>query len=102
MLLLIFYLNVTILLGGSTSESTQSKRGRGPATGISTWGTGERFHLTFDEHMQPNGPNANKFKTQLGIIAKNGYHVPLTYTKWIDMPEDVLNYIWKDVQVSII
>lgn len=67
------------------SESAQSKRGRGPATGISTWGTGERFHLTFDAHMQPNGLNASS----QGLLQRIGIMCHLHMLSG-QMQEDVL------------
>lgn len=38
-------------------------------------------------------------KSHFGIIAQNGFKVPLTYVEWTDMPKDMLNYIWEEVKV---
>ena len=52
--------------------------------------------------MQPYGDNVKHLKTHLGILAKNGEQVRLVYSDWRDVPEDVLYYIWKEVQVSVL
>ncbi|KAL9437011.1 hypothetical protein AB3S75_022952 [Citrus x aurantiifolia] len=79
-------------------DSTQAKQARGPALGVAQWGSGKIMHLDFNSEWQVIGPNSNKFKTQLGIIARNGHKVPLTYVEWIDMPENILEDIWKEVK----
>ncbi|KAL9432776.1 hypothetical protein AB3S75_027738 [Citrus x aurantiifolia] len=79
-------------------DSTQARQARGPALGVAQWGSGKIMHLDFNSEWQVIGPNSNKFKTQLGIIARNGHKVPLTYVEWIDMPENILEDIWKEVK----
>ncbi|XP_052294658.1 uncharacterized protein LOC102607212 isoform X7 [Citrus sinensis] len=79
-------------------DSTQARQARGPALGVAQWGSGKIMHLDFNSEWQVIGPNSNKFKTQLGIIARNGHKVPLTYVEWIDMPENILKDIWKEVK----
>ncbi|KAH9780205.1 hypothetical protein KPL71_007996 [Citrus sinensis] len=79
-------------------DSTQARQARGPALGVAQWGSGKIMHLDFNSEWQVIGPNSNKFKTQLGIIARNGRKVPLTYVEWIDMPENILEDIWKEVK----
>ncbi|XP_073104903.1 uncharacterized protein [Elaeis guineensis] len=81
-----------------SSQSTSRRRGRGTAHGIEFWGTGQKVSLVFDAHMQPCGSNASKFKSQLGVIAKNGTYVPLTYASWTEIPQYILDHIWKEVQ----
>ena len=72
------------------------------ARGLDTWGTGQKLHLKFNEYMQVYGPNEQKFKTHLGIIARNGEQVPLIYEQWKDVPLDIFDYIWKEVEVSVL
>ncbi|KAM7525533.1 hypothetical protein LguiA_015435 [Lonicera macranthoides] len=84
--------------GTSASESTSTRRGRGVARGLNTWGTGQKLHLEFNKYMQAYGPNQHHLKTHLGIIARNGEQVPLIYEQWKDMPQDILDYIWKEVE----
>ena len=52
--------------------------------------------------MQPYGDNLKHLKTHLGILAKNGEQVPLIYPDWRDVPKDILDYIWKEVEVSVL
>ncbi|KAM7501251.1 hypothetical protein LguiB_000155 [Lonicera macranthoides] len=58
--------------GTSASDSTFTRRGRGVARGLNTWGTGQKLHLEFNQYMQAYGPNQHHLKTHLGIIARNG------------------------------
>ncbi|KAK9180459.1 hypothetical protein WN943_029668 [Citrus x changshan-huyou] len=81
---------------GDTCQSNGS--GRGCAHGALEWGTGKMLHLEFDSEWKPMGQNASKFNSQLGVIAKNGQKVPLTYLRWSDMPDDILEYIWTEVE----
>lgn len=74
-------------------------QGRGCARGALEWGTGKILHLEFDSEWKPIGQNASKFNSQLGVIAKNAQKVPLTYLRWSDMPDDILEYIWTEVKV---
>ncbi|KAK1286299.1 hypothetical protein QJS10_CPB20g01679 [Acorus calamus] len=85
-------------IGPSTSGTTDSRKGRGSSRPLSIWGTGQKLYVNFNEMMQPIGPNARKLASQLGYIARDNNKVPLTYVTWSDMPEDVLEDIWKDVQ----
>ncbi|KAM7461932.1 hypothetical protein LguiA_030053 [Lonicera macranthoides] len=48
--------------------------------------------------MQAYGPNQHHLKTHLGIIARNGKQVPLIYEQWKDVPQDILDYLWKEVE----
>ncbi|KAK1307182.1 hypothetical protein QJS10_CPA10g01189 [Acorus calamus] len=83
--------------GASMCGTSNSKKGRGSARSLSIWGTGEKLHVNFNE-MQPIGLNATKLTSQLGYIARDSHRVPLTYVSWSDMPEDILDDIWRDVE----
>lgn len=76
-----------------------AKKGRGAACGMPEWGTGKRVHIEFDSNWMPISENGKGFSSQLGILARDGQKVPLTYTSWTLMP-DVLHTIWKDVKVQ--
>ncbi|KAK1273579.1 Cytokinin dehydrogenase 5 [Acorus gramineus] len=78
--------------------TSNSEKGRGSTRSLSIWGTGEKLHVNFNEMMQPIGLNATKLTSQLGYIARDSHRVPLTYVSWSDMPEDVLDDIWRDVE----
>lgn len=81
-------------------ESEDISKGRGAARSIPQWGTGNILHVTFDPEWKPVKANASLFSSQLGIIARNGKKIPLTYPTWNDMPDDILDDIWKDITVS--
>ena len=80
----------------TTCESNNIRKGRGAARHHSSWGSGQRLEI----EMQPVGPNASKLLSQLGCIVRDGERAPLTYAKWTDMPNHVLEDIWRDVRVS--
>ncbi|XP_021800731.1 uncharacterized protein LOC110744993 [Prunus avium] len=89
-------------LTGQPDESGQMEsediiKGRGAARSIPQWGTGNILHVTFDPEWKPIKANASLFSSQLGIIARNGKKIPLTYPTWNDMPDDILDNIWKDI-----
>ncbi|THG17990.1 hypothetical protein TEA_011606 [Camellia sinensis var. sinensis] len=42
--------------------------------------------------------NVAKLTTQLGIIVRNGNIVPLTFLDWNNVPDDIVDAIWKDVK----
>lgn len=96
MFIVLSFTHFLIFLG----ESTQVRQARGPALGVGEWDTGEIMHLQFNSEWQVIGSNSSKFKSHLGIIVKNGLKVPLTYAEWTHMPDDVLEFIWKEVKVS--
>ena len=41
----------------------------------------------------------SKLTTQLGIIVQNGNIVPLTFLDWNNVPDCIVDAIWKDVKV---
>ncbi|KAM0981096.1 hypothetical protein ACFX1X_014497 [Malus domestica] len=65
--------------GQSENQSEGIRKGRGAALSISEWGTGTKVHIDFDSKWKPIKENATRFSGQLGIIARNGQKVPLTY-----------------------
>ncbi|KAM1253997.1 hypothetical protein ACFX2I_042006 [Malus domestica] len=79
------------------NQSEGIRKGRGAALSISEWGTGTKVHIDFDSKWKPIKENATRFSGQLGIIARNGQRVPLTYVSWTEMPDHVLDDIWKEV-----
>ncbi|KAM1022768.1 hypothetical protein ACFX2I_043654 [Malus domestica] len=81
------------------NQSEGIMKGRGAALSISEWGTGTKVHIDFDSKWKPIKENATRFSGQLGIIARNGQKVPLTYVSWTEMPDHVLDDIWKEVTV---
>ncbi|KAK9931988.1 hypothetical protein M0R45_019240 [Rubus argutus] len=85
--------SVQVMQGGEGA-----KKGRGAACGMPDWGTGKIAHIEFDSNWMPINENGKGFSSQLGILARDGQKVPLTYTSWTAMPDHVLNAIWKDVK----
>ncbi|XP_028064956.1 uncharacterized protein LOC114268054 [Camellia sinensis] len=45
--------------------------------------------------------NVAKLTTQLGIIVRNGNIVPLTFLDWNNVPDDIVDAIWKDVKDNL-
>ena len=89
------------LTGHVSSSSTSTGRGRGCAKGIKEWGTGKKLDIQFDGNYCPIGDNVAKLTTQLGIIVQNGNIVPLTFLDWNNVPDDIIDAIWKDVNVKV-
>ncbi|KAF5931669.1 hypothetical protein HYC85_027840 [Camellia sinensis] len=84
--------------GHVSSSSTSTRRGRGCAKGIKEWGTGKKLDIQFDGNYCPIGDDMAKLTTQLGIIVRNGNIVPLTFLDWNNVPDDIIDAIWKDVK----
>ncbi|XP_062008482.1 uncharacterized protein LOC133725289 isoform X1 [Rosa rugosa] len=89
---------VTTQLHDSGQITQRAKKGRGAACGMPEWGTGKLIHIEFDANWMPISENGKGFSSQLGILARDGEKVPLTYTSWNAMPDDILDAIWKDVK----
>ncbi|CAL5381115.1 unnamed protein product [Camellia sinensis] len=87
--------------GHVSSSSTSTRRGRGCAKGIKEWGTGKKLDIQFDGNYCPIGDNVAKLTTQLGIIVRNGNIVPLTFLDWNNVPNDIIDAIWKDVKDNL-
>ena len=68
---------------------------------METWGTNQKLHLVFNDLGQAIGKSATQLATHIGIMVRNGEQVPLHYARWDDMPEDVLDYIWTEVEVKL-
>lgn len=66
------------------------------------WGTGKILMLELDDNNEVIGNNAGKLSSQLGIIAKDGNKLPLTYTDWREMPMRKKDVVWGDVKVFYI
>ncbi|GAY57381.1 hypothetical protein CUMW_178950 [Citrus unshiu] len=58
----------------------------------------QRLSSSSCAHADKNGEVLAESKSHFGIIAQNGFKVPLTYVEWTDMPKDMLDYIWEEVK----
>ncbi|KAL6289212.1 hypothetical protein ACE6H2_006722 [Prunus campanulata] len=60
--------------------------GQDASCSIVEWGTGTKLHIDFDTKWKwkPIKENAQKFSTQLGVIARNARKVPLTKFHGVD------------------
>ncbi|THG22192.1 hypothetical protein TEA_002952 [Camellia sinensis var. sinensis] len=88
-------------LGRVSSSLTSTRRGRGCAKGIKEWGTGKKLDIQFDGNYCPIWDNVAKLTTQLGIIVRNGNIVPLTFLDRNNVPDDIIDAIWKDVKDDV-
>ena len=80
-------------------NTSKHKSGRGPSKMPDSWGTSRRL----DVHVEGNeilGKDSNLLKSALGTIARNGQRLPLTYSKWNDVPSTIIDEIWEDIQVG--
>lgn len=74
-------------------------RGRGPTRCVSLSREGTQISITTNELGEPVGPEAHKFISYLGILARDGNLAPLTYTDWRALPETNKEKMWEEVQV---
>lgn len=65
------------------------------------WGTGKVMQLELKDNKVV-GDNAVFFSSQLGILAKDGNKLPLSYTDWRAVLDTSKNLIWAEVKVYII
>lgn len=64
------------------------------------WGTGVVMMLQLDEDDNVVGNNSGAFATQLGILAKDGNKLPLSYTDWRAVPTSQKDLVWTEVKVQ--
>ncbi|XP_052723153.1 uncharacterized protein LOC128193539 isoform X2 [Vigna angularis] len=87
-------------MSASDSGSGKSRRGRGVtrvADVTSGRVDGQRRHVDIDPRSgHPSGPNADRFRSYLGKLAKS--HVSILHACWDDVPEVDKNLLWQDVQ----
>lgn len=65
------------------------------------WGTGKVMLLELDSDNQVIGRNAVSFSSQLGILAKDGNKLPLSYTDWRAVPKTKKDLVWDEVKVWV-
>lgn len=95
---ILIFINFKKQLGPKTSKSSKSKGGRGKSLGIKGWGGVVKRKVKFDEGFHPLD---QALKTQLGVMVRNCYRVPLTYLEWEDVPNTIKEDIWKEVKVQM-
>ncbi|KAG2409439.1 uncharacterized protein HKW66_Vig0001040 [Vigna angularis] len=84
----------------SNSGSGKTRRGRG-VTRLADVTTGrvdgQRRHVDIDPRSgHPSGPNADRFRSYLGKLAKS--HVSILHACWDDVLEVDKNLLWQDIQ----
>ncbi|PIN12543.1 hypothetical protein CDL12_14844 [Handroanthus impetiginosus] len=85
--------------GSDTSASIRVKKGRGPNKPVAKWGSGQKFQLELTTTGDIDGPDRAKFKTQLGVMARNAYNLPPIYEAFNLIPQHVLDDIWLEIKV---
>ncbi|KOM54486.1 hypothetical protein LR48_Vigan10g037800 [Vigna angularis] len=87
-------------MSASDSGSGQTRRGRGVTRlpdVTSGRVDGQRRHVDIDPRSgHPSGPNADRFRSYLGKLAKS--HVSILHATWDDVPEVDKNFLWQDIQ----
>ncbi|KOM47481.1 hypothetical protein LR48_Vigan07g118500 [Vigna angularis] len=90
-------------MSASDSGSGKSRRGRGVtrvADVTSGRVDGQRRHVDIAPRSgHPLGPNADRFRSYLGKLAKS--HVSILHACWDDVPEVDKNLLWQDVLTSV-
>lgn len=66
----------------------------------SGWGEDEgSLQTEVNELGQPIGNSSTKLASNLGVLARNGILLPLTYRDWRHMDEEFKNDAWAHVKV---
>ncbi|XP_042381103.1 uncharacterized protein LOC122024954 isoform X1 [Zingiber officinale] len=81
---------------GSTSEG--SRRGRGGARPCLRWGTSRKLEVHLGNNGKIVGLDKMKLQSTLGVLARNGSKLPLTYPSFSDIPPSLTDDIWEEVQ----
>ncbi|KAL2497728.1 Uncharacterized protein Adt_23278 [Abeliophyllum distichum] len=58
------------------------------------------MEVEWNEYMQPIGVNRSAFMSYLGTLARNGMRLPLTYAKWSNMDQHLVDYVWKEIEYN--
>ncbi|KAL6558484.1 hypothetical protein OROMI_018834 [Orobanche minor] len=85
----------------NSDEATNDQEivvGRGHAKIGFEWGTGKVMLLKLNTKNQVIGSNAVSFSSQLGILAKDGNKLPLTYTDWRAVSTIQKDLVWQEVK----
>lgn len=80
------------------SSSRRKARVRGPTRCLHLLND-ERISITTNVLGQPIGPEAPKLTSFLGILARNGNFLPLTYVDWRAVPNESKESLWQEVQL---
>ncbi|KAG2404916.1 uncharacterized protein HKW66_Vig0041710 [Vigna angularis] len=87
-------------MSASDSGSGQTRRGRGitPLADVTSERVdGQRRHVDIDPRLgHPSGPNADRFRSYLGKLAKS--HVSILHATWDDVLVVDKNLLWQDIQ----
>ncbi|KAL3509798.1 hypothetical protein ACH5RR_029199 [Cinchona calisaya] len=75
---------------------------RGIAKPSNKWNSSEKHLVCFTENGEIEGPDEESLNSNLGILARNGHRVRLTYSSWSEVPFHYLDDIWREVQASLV
>ncbi|KAL3838315.1 hypothetical protein ACJIZ3_022906 [Penstemon smallii] len=78
------------------NNSPRTGRGRSKQTPLWDSGVKLQVHLTSDGRI--DGPNRAKFKTQLGVLARNSIKFPLTCKSFKKIGDGTKDDIWRNIK----
>lgn len=78
--------------GGIRKGTMMSRISRLRALGLT-------LHVEFTPNGEAIGPNGSMFRSYLGVLTRS--KIPITYKKWKDVPDELKDLIWDDVEVNI-
>ena len=67
---------------------------------IDDWGSGRKLHIDFNQYNQPIGPGSVKLATQMGMMAKDGNRLPVTFKDWRAVDESLKEKCWAEIKVQ--
>lgn len=59
--------------------------------------TGEKIPIEFDRYWKPIGPNASRYRSFVGLLARNKPSILIE--EWRKVDESVKRHIWDTIQV---
>lgn len=88
--------------GQSSGEPSHQPRRRGrTATRLRdvslSRSAGERIPIQFDQYWKPIGPNASRFRSFVGLLARNKPSILIE--EWRNVDKNVKQHIWDTIQV---
>ena len=68
----------------------------------SNWGTEKKLHVVLNRYNQAIGPTSVTLATQMGIMAKDGNRLALTFADWRYLNDSLKESCWQEIKVYIL
>lgn len=78
---------------------SRERQGRGWGKLSEKWGTGIRLEVDLTAEGTIIGKEYISLASNLGVLAKMGDKLPLTYTRWDSIPKELKDAMWEEIKV---